>query len=309
VGGRAACFFGFYTGDFDILAVMDAPRAAAITDPAAVRRLIAEHGRWFHELELAPGVVTPGEDSNRLKLPILDDLGLPRDAKGMRCLDVGCSDGYFSFEMERRGGEVVAVDFVPAHYTGFDVARRILGSGVEYRMDNVYNLSPETYGLFDVVLLLGVLYHLRKPLAALDAVRSVMKEGGTLFVATLLIDEYVLLPSGEATTLAALNPALGEIPLWQAFPRDTLNGDFTNCFAPNRRALEVALEEAQLRVDDCRVHSMGGYARATAIVDRDAGRYQTLDSRLEKEPFDPSVPYFLDGDPAKLTLTGPRKRG
>lgn len=280
----------------------------SIIDRETVQRRIEEHGRWFHEIELAPGIVTPGEDSNRLKLPILDQLGLPRRADGLRALDVGCSDGYFSFELERRGAEVLAVDFVPEAYTGFAVAREVLGSRVEYRMDNVYNLAPERYGHFDVVLFLGVLYHLRKPQAALDALRAVMKEGARLFLATLLIDEYVLLPDGRTTTLAALNPLLSEVPLWQAFPDDSLNGDFTNCFAPNRCALEAALHEAGFAVDEVHVHSMGGYARATAVRDDRAARYRSLDSRLEDTPFDPAVPYFLDEDPEKHTITGLKKK-
>jgi tRNA (mo5U34)-methyltransferase len=274
--------------------------------PDEIRRRIAAHGRWFHEMELAPGVFTPGEDSNRRKLPILDELGLPRDARGLRVLDVGCSDGYFAFEMERRGASVVAVDFVPEGATGFAVAREILGSRVEYRCDNVYALDPARYGEFDVVLLLGVLYHLRKPLAALDAVRGVTKRGGRLFLATLLIDEFVLLPDGGTTRLADLHPALASIPLWQAYPRDSLNGDFTNCFAPNRRALEVALAEARFAVEGFRQVEMGGYLRARAIDDAEAERYERLDRRGERQPIDPEVPYFLDRDPAKRTLTGRR---
>ncbi|HEX3578843.1 MAG TPA: DUF1698 domain-containing protein, partial [Thermoanaerobaculia bacterium] len=206
-----------------------------ITDEAEIRRMVREHGRWWHEIEIAPGIVTPGDDSNRSKLPILDGLGLPADMRGLRALDIGCSDGYFSFELERRGAAVVAIDFVPETYTGFAVARRILGSSAEYRMDNVYNLTSETYGLFDVVLFMGVLYRLRKPLAALDSLRSVMKPGGMLFVGTMMIDEYFLLPDGSVTTLEAVNPILKTIPLWQAYPGDSLNGDFTNCFAPNHR--------------------------------------------------------------------------
>ena len=278
-----------------------------IADRAEVERLIAEHGRWWHEIELAPGIVTPGDDSNRMKLPILDALGLPHDLRGKRALDVGCSDGYFSFELEKRGADVVAIDFVPETYTGFATARKILGSGVDYRMDNVYNLAPEGYGRFDVVLFLGVLYHLRKPLAALDAIRSVMPEGAQLFVGTMLIDEYFLLPDGNTTTLDAVNPLLKNVPLWQAYPGDTLNGDFTNCFAPNRRALEAALEEAQFRVDDVRIVSMGGYARASAVSDSRAEKYQRLDSRLETTPFDPAVPYFLDEEGAVHDVTGKKR--
>lgn len=277
-----------------------------ITDDATIRRLIAEHGRWWHQIELAPGIVTPGDDSNRMKLPILDALGFPADMRGLRALDIGCSDGYFTFEMERRGADVTAMDFVPETYTGFATARTILGSNATYRMDNVYNLTPETYEPFDVVLFMGVLYHLRKPLAALDAIRSVMKPGGRLFVGTMMIDEFVQLPDGSVTTLEALNPILSNVPLWQAYPGDSLNGDFTNCFAPNRRALEVALGEAQFRVDEMRTVSMGGYAAATAIVDERTAKYQRLDVRLEETPFDPSVPYFLDEEGSVHNITPPQ---
>jgi tRNA (mo5U34)-methyltransferase len=276
-------------------------------DREEIQRLVAEHGRWWQEIELAPGIVTPGDDSNRMKLPILDALGLPRDLRGKQALDIGCSDGYFSFELEKRGAAVVAIDFVPETYSGFATARQILGSRVDYRMDNVYNLTPESYGAFDVVLFLGVLYHLRKPLAALDAIRSVMKEGAQLFVGTMLIDEYFLLPDGTTTTLDALDPRLKDVPLWQFYPGDSLNGDYTNAFAPNRRALEAALQEAQFRVDDFRIVSMGGYARATAVVDSRVAKYQRLDSRLETTPFDPAVPYFLDEEGSVHDVTGKKR--
>ena len=277
-----------------------------ITDPATIRRKIEEHGRWWHEIEVSPGIITPGDDSNRMKLPILERIGLPADMRGLRALDIGCSDGYFTFEMERRGASVLAMDFVPETYTGFATAREILGSGAAYVMDNVYNLSPGKHGMFDVVLFMGVLYHLRKPLAGLDAIRSVMRTGGMLFVGTMMIDEYFLLPDGKVTTLAEVNPVLQSVPLWQAYPGDSLNGDYTNCFAPNRRALEVALSEAQFTVEQLEVVSMGGYARATAIEDPIAAKYQKLDSRLELSEFDPGVPYFLDEDGSVHDVT-PRK--
>src|SRR5947207_902763 len=201
-----------------------------IRDPERIRELIAAHGRWWHQIEFAPGVITPGDDSNRMKLPILDGLGFPKNLGGRRILDVGCSDGFFSFEAEKRGAEVVAIDFIPETYTGFATARRILGSRATYQMENVYNLTPERHGTFDVVLFMDVLYHLRKPLAALDAIRTVMTPGAELDVSTMLIDEAVQLPGGGITTLDALNPLIREIPLWQAYPRDSLNGDYTNCF-------------------------------------------------------------------------------
>jgi hypothetical protein len=101
-----------------------------------------------------------------------------------------------------------------------------------------------------------------------------------------------------------VHPLLKDVPLWQAYPGDSLNGDFTNCFAPNRRALEAALEEAQFRVDEMRIVSMGGYARASAIVDPRRAKYQQLDGRLHETPFDPSVPYFLDEEGSVHAVTG-----
>lgn len=281
-------------------------RTQPISDRNEIQRLINEHGRWWHEIELAPGIITPGDDSNREKLPILEKLGLAKSMKGTRALDIGCSDGYFSFELEKRGAEVTAIDFVPEDYTGFSVAKKILGSSTKYKMDNAYNLNPTDYGYFDIVFFLGVLYHLRKPQAALDAVRSVMKPGGQLFVATFLIDEHVLLPDGSVTTLDDLNPVLTEIPLWQAYKGGVLNGDFTNSFAPNMCALRVALEEAQFRIISEEKLPGAGFARAEATDEPMAAKYRVLDGRLEETPFDPSVPYYLDEEGAEHTLTGRR---
>jgi hypothetical protein len=101
-----------------------------------------------------------------------------------------------------------------------------------------------------------------------------------------------------------VNPVLATIPLWQAYPGDSLNGDFTNCFAPNSRALATALEECQFRVERSTTVSMGGYVGATAISDDHAARYQSLDSRLELSPFDPDVPYFLDEEGSVHSVTG-----
>ena len=234
-------------------------------------------------------------------------MGLPPDLSGIRALDIGCSDGYFSFELERRGADVTAIDFVPPTYSGFSVAAEILGSGVRYKMDNVYNLNPETYGGFDLVFFLGVLYHLRKPLAALDSIRSIMRPSAELYLATFMIDEHVVLPDGGVTTLDRLNPILREIPLWQSYPGGALNGDFTNCFAPNMCALKTVLREAQFSVESSISLLGGGYVRAVAVKDETAAKYQKLDGRLHETPFDSSVPYYLDEEGSEHTLTGRRE--
>jgi hypothetical protein len=133
-----------------------------------------------------------------------------------------------------------------------------------------------------------------------------MKPAGQLFVATFLIDDHIVLPDGSVTTLEALNPILKQIPLWQAYPGGELNGDFTNCFAPNFRALHVALEEAQFRVEASQARPGAGFARAVAVNDELAEKYRVLDARIHETPFDPSVPYYLDEEGAKHDLTGRR---
>ncbi|MDQ3644512.1 MAG: class I SAM-dependent methyltransferase [Actinomycetota bacterium] len=151
---------------------------------------------WYHSIELAPGVVSPGYFDLR---PIVGDLPWP-DVRGKRCLDVGTYDGFYAFELERRGAaEVIAVDVAdprdwdwppdareegPARaerFTlgertrGFEVARRALGSAVERRDLSIYELSPETLGSFDVVVCGSLLLHLRDPLRGLEAIRTVCR--------------------------------------------------------------------------------------------------------------------------------------
>ena len=158
---------------------------------------IASRELWYHTLELAPGTVTPGWFDLR---PIVESLPWP-DVRGKRCLDVGPYDGFLTFELERRGAaEVVAADIAhPSEWDwapasrerntrtqeemsgsepggGFEIAKRALGSGVERVTVNVYDLSPDTVGTFDVVVCGSLLLHLRDPVGALAAIRSVCRE-------------------------------------------------------------------------------------------------------------------------------------
>ena len=125
---------------------------------------------WFHRIDLGGGVITPGSDDTATKLA---QIRLPEDLTGKSVLDVGAWDGYFSFEAERRGASrVVALDggvwTVPQiGRRGFDYARRALGSKVEAVQMEVLEMGPERPGVFDLVLFLGVLYHLPNPLAGI----------------------------------------------------------------------------------------------------------------------------------------------
>lgn len=225
---------------------------------------IARHKRWYHQIEVAPGVVTPGVNQSPFVLGILNEFGFPRDMRGMRVLDLGCRDGYFSFEMERRGAEVVAIDYANPEVTGFPIAKELLGSNVEYVCDNIYDLTPEKYGIFDLTLFLGVLYHLRHPLFALDRVRAVTKVGATVFVETQLSQ------SETALGVAA--------PLWEYLPGRSFRGDATNKWAPNQAGLEAVLDDCGMKATDFRTYGDRGLFKCTVFADSFREHVRWLDS-------------------------------
>lgn len=147
---------------------------------------------WYHTLDLGEGVTTPGWfDCRRVAQQVL-----PERLDGKRCLDIGAFNGFWSFEMERRGAaEVIALDILdesrwdwPASSSdasregiarmkakgdGFLIAREALGSSVERIDASVYELDPAVHGSFDFVYLGSLLLHLRDPVRALECVRSV----------------------------------------------------------------------------------------------------------------------------------------
>jgi tRNA (mo5U34)-methyltransferase len=125
------------------------------------------HSRFrYHSIELPDGSVLPGLQSIEHLRWRLDLFGLPEDLRGKRVLDVGAWDGWFSFECERRGADVVAVDCIALDT--FHEAKELLGSKVEYLTLDVNELSARRLGRFDIVLFFGVLYHLRHPLLGLE---------------------------------------------------------------------------------------------------------------------------------------------
>jgi tRNA (mo5U34)-methyltransferase len=155
---------------------------------------------WYHTLELAPGVVSPGWHDTRQIVP---QVPFPESLEGMRCLDVGTFDGFWAFEMERRGAaEVVAIDILdPEEWDwpvgsdretiaaigrrkgsgrGFEIAQRALGSSVRRLERSVYELEESDAGSFDLVYLGSLLVHLREPVRALERLRAVCD--GTMIV-------------------------------------------------------------------------------------------------------------------------------
>jgi tRNA (mo5U34)-methyltransferase len=162
---------------------------------AADLRAEVQGRQWYHTLDLGPNVVTPGWFDTR---PVAAKLPFP-DLTGKRCLDVGTFDGFWAFEMERRGAsEVVAIDLVrpdtwdwPADApeevvralvqrkrdgSGFHVAHAALGSKVQWHERSVYDLAPAELGSFDFVYFGSLLLHLRDPVGGLFAAASVCRQ-------------------------------------------------------------------------------------------------------------------------------------
>jgi tRNA (mo5U34)-methyltransferase len=222
------------------------------------RETIARHPEWYHSIELAPGVVTPGRAPLAVWERTLRNLHLP-NLHGKSVLDIGAYDGFFSFAAERLGAaRVVALDehvwatdmaaymrdwrearrvgktipaprdsrhWRPSELPGrepFDAAREVLQSQVEPVVGNFMTMDLTTLGRFDVVLFLGILYHMEDPLLALRRVASLLEPGGTLGIET------------EAVEI----PGAPDSAFFEFFPGNELNNDAANWWAPNAKALE-----------------------------------------------------------------------
>ena len=144
---------------------------------------------FYHTIKLTDSISTPGIESMKCivepTLPTIRAL----DLKGKRVLDIGCRDGLFSFEAEKLGArEVIAIDNdISPGATEFLIP--YLGSRVQMHEMNLFDLSPKTFGKFDVVFCLGVLYHLRYPFWAMKILRDLLEDGGQMILETgVLVD-------------------------------------------------------------------------------------------------------------------------
>jgi tRNA (mo5U34)-methyltransferase len=150
-------------------------------DAAELQRRLDAHACWYHTIDIAPGVATRGRFDLR---PVVDAMPWP-NVWGKRCVDVGTMDGFLAFELERRGAaEVLALaveddlrladtDAAAATGVGFRLAAELIGSAVEWRSNAVTDLDGGGFGTFDIVVCGSLLSHLRDPIGAVWAMRSV----------------------------------------------------------------------------------------------------------------------------------------
>jgi hypothetical protein len=182
----------------------------------------------YHSIELPDGSVIPGiigVDALRARVR---SFSIPEDLRGKRVLDVGAATGWNSFEMERRGADVVAIDCV--EFEEFHMAHKLLGSNVEYRVLDVDELSPGTLGLFDYALFFGVLYHLRHPLLGLERLCALTREAA--FVESFVTDDGPYPDAPCSMEFYETNELGGQIDNWV--------GPNTNCLMAMCRAAGFA---------------------------------------------------------------------
>jgi tRNA (mo5U34)-methyltransferase len=180
---------------------------------------------WYHTIDLGHNVITKGVVNTILRLPRYQ---LPENLSGLRVLDIGANNGFFSIEASKRGAKVVAIDKWrddgAAPRAQFDLACDATGVSVEAHDLDVYDLSPDKLGMFDLTFFLGVLYHLKHPILALEKVASVTK--GTMILET----------HADALDL--------DYPSAVYYTGSQINYDPTNYWGPNPLAVEAWVTEA-----------------------------------------------------------------
>src|SRR5262245_49393019 len=188
-----------------------------LRDNAATANAEMAAGSWWHSIDLGNGVITSGVHPLEELRGNYALFNLPDDLSGRSVLDIGCWDGFYSFEAERHGARVMSMDCVrPAN---FFRAREALGSQAEFHELSVYEITKERLGSFDIVFFLGVLYHLRHPLLALERVCEVTRDFAVI----------------ESHVIDNLFPT--EHPLMEFYEFDQLGGQYDNWWGPNIECL------------------------------------------------------------------------
>lgn len=217
---------------------------ALMLTPAEKKALVASRTDWWHSIDVGDGIITPGMVTPQYQQSLWDTMQLPERMSGLRVLDIGTMDGYYAFECERRGAQVVAIDVLPEDCRGFALAKRLLGSQVQYHHMSVYDLREDILGgPFDLVLCLGVYYHLRHLFIALDNLWKITR--GEMRLETHVIDHHVLLADGSVVELKDIDPRLVSVPLYRFYRFNELNKpDYSNWFGGNIMAVTESLSSA-----------------------------------------------------------------
>jgi tRNA (mo5U34)-methyltransferase len=241
---------------------MNTPTARFMVSPAAPRGGLAEQAAtlapWFHNLHLPDGGRTapdhPLGDFPRFKwLQIAP--ALPADLTGWTALDIGCNAGFYSIELARRGARVVAIEHDLHFLNQARWAARVfeLEERIELRHCDVYGLG-RSHESFDLVLFMGVFYHLRHPLLALDLLAGRTRRLMVFQTFTIPGEEEYPVPSDQ--DFDERSPMLRADWPKMAFIEHSLAGDPTNWWAPNHAGVLAMLRSSGLNITACPAHEI-----------------------------------------------------
>jgi tRNA (mo5U34)-methyltransferase len=223
---------------------------ATAPDPEAIARRVYELGDWFHNLDLHGVRTAPNHflgDFPQVKWKHISS-AIPADLSGKTVLDIGCNGGFYSIEMKRRGAErVLGLDIDDRYLSQARFAAETLQLEIEFEKRSVYDVD-QLPGQFDYVLFLGVFYHLRYPLYALDKVVKKIKPAGRLLFQSMI--------RGSTTVQDwEKNYHFWDDKIFQSpdFPQmffieECYAGDPTNWWIPNRSAAEAMLRSSGLEI-------------------------------------------------------------
>jgi tRNA (mo5U34)-methyltransferase len=187
---------------------------------------------WFHQIDFGDGLLSPGA-IKLSKIQRCNEIIFGRvDVTGKSVLDIGCWDGAYSVEAVKRGASrVLATDHYVWHSIAdrkcFELARTHLAPSIEALDIDVSDISIERLGTFDIVLFMGVFYHLRHPFEALERIAKIATE--CLVVESRLLRTFT------------------RNPVMRFYPNSELDGDATNWWAPNRACVEAMLRDLGFR--------------------------------------------------------------
>lgn len=215
---------------------------------AEITRAVRDLGPWFHDLDLHGVRTAPDHPLGGFlrELWTVVEPYFPADMTGKTVLDIGCNAGFYSFQLQARGAEVLGIDHDPRYLAQARFAAEVLGAEVEFRRMEAYDVE-ELGRSFDYIVFMGVFYHLRYPLCALDRIARIVRE--RLVFQSLTRGPAPGSPPREDYPIT--ETAVFEEPGFPAmyFVEDRYAGDPTNWWIPNEAGMGAMLRSAGLSID------------------------------------------------------------